>query len=250
MADGADQFLKTLHGIFLDVDKRAERSSSEVLSATFVDSAPLYDMLATRNNQVVYGRRGTGKTHALRYLQRDVAERGEISIYSDLRNIGSNGSIYGDPSRTIAERAGVLIRDVLQVLLDEFYQLAVSALDHALDMSQITTRLDDFARAISEVRVAGTIEREETDSEGAKRSVDVGVKATAAPKFELSLNAKGTLEATSASALRTKEVGTEVLHINFGRVGAALSGLIQVLGGARVWLLLDEWSEVPIELQP
>ena len=44
--------------------------------------------------------------------------------------------------------------------------------------------------------------------------------------------------------------GREVLHLNFGRIGTALSGLVDVLGVARLWLLIDEWSEVPLDLQP
>lgn len=249
MTDSSDQLLKTLHGIFLDVDKRAERSSAEVLNATFVDSAPLYDMLATRNNQIIYGRRGTGKTHALRYLQKQVDGATGMPIYADLRNIGSNGSIYGDPSRNLAERAGVLVRDVLQILLDSFYPLAVAAIDNARDPAQITARLDDFAAAISEVKVLGSFEREQTDADSSKNSVEAGGKFSLRPSV-IGGDIKAALEKAASSTLRTKESGTEVLHINFGRVATALSGLLQVLGGQRVWLLLDEWSEVPLELQP
>ena len=55
---------------------------------------------------------------------------------------------------------------------------------------------------------------------------------------------------TSSESLRLKQSGLETLHINFGRVSIALSGLIAVLGISRVWLLLDEWSETPLDLQP
>lgn len=250
MLDSHTGLLKTLHGIFLDVDKRAERSSAEVLSATFVDSAPLYDILSTRNNQIIYGRRGTGKTHALRYLQREVEKSGQIAIYADLRNIGSNGSIYGDPSRTIAERAGVLVRDVFQILLDSFYPIAVAALDEAPDPTQITTRIDDFASAISEIKVVGSVEREASDESSEKVARGATIQTLTLPTHGLSASASSSREAAKSHSVRMKETGTEVLHINFGRVATSLSGLLQVLGGARVWLLLDEWSEVPLELQP
>lgn len=57
--------LTSIHKAFISFDKRAERASNEILEATFVDSAPLFELLSTTNNQVIYGRRGTGKTHAL-----------------------------------------------------------------------------------------------------------------------------------------------------------------------------------------
>jgi hypothetical protein len=161
----------------LDVDKRAERSSQEVLDATFVDSAPLYELLSTRNHQVIYGRRGTGKTHALKYLQKQISIRQELPIYIDLRNIGSSGSIYGDTSRPLAERASILIRDVLQNFLDSFYGPAVSAVEQSLHPQQITIRLDDFQEAITEVKVSGTIETEETSSLGSKKESSAAVKA-------------------------------------------------------------------------
>jgi hypothetical protein len=30
----------------------------------------------------------------------------------------------------------------------------------------------------------------------------------------------------------------------------SLTGLLTVLGASRAWLLIDEWSEIPIDLQP
>jgi hypothetical protein len=45
-------------------------------------------------------------------------------------------------------------------------------------------------------------------------------------------------------------VGSESVHISFGRVRSALEGLSEVLGLKRTWILLDEWSEVPLDLQP
>jgi len=47
-----------------------------------------------------------------------------------------------------------------------------------------------------------------------------------------------------------RRIGNETVHLNFGNIGASLNGLISVLGAPRIWLLIDEWSEVPVELQP
>jgi len=55
-----DENLKNLHKALLNFNKRAERASSEILVSNFVDSEPLFDLLSTPNNQVIYGRRGTG----------------------------------------------------------------------------------------------------------------------------------------------------------------------------------------------
>jgi len=144
-----DESLKYLHKALLNFNKRAERASSEILVSNFVDSEPLFDLLSTPNNQVVYGRRGTGKTHALKYLAEFVELAGDHSIYLDLRSIGSNTSIYSDGNRSLTDRASTLIVDVLNALYDEFYDIAVKAIDKAPDPNQLTLRLDDLSSAIS-----------------------------------------------------------------------------------------------------
>lgn len=246
----SDQILKEIHGIFLDVDKRAERSTADVLEATFVDSQPLYELLATRNHQVIYGRRGTGKTHALRYLQKQIEDRSELAIYIDLRNVGSNGSIYADPARELAERAGVLVRDVLQSLLDTFYAAAVAALDTAPDPTQITSRLDDFQNAISHVKVTGPVEWETTasDKKAAGREIGISGNIASQPSAKIDVSIKNTTEKSNTDRFRRS--GNTQIHINFGEVSSALAGLVSVLGVTRAWILLDEWSEVPLVLQP
>ena len=138
------EVLQSIHKSFISFNKRAERSSEEILISTFVDSAPLYDLLRTEHNQVIYGRRGTGKTHALKYLGDQILSEDAYAIYIDLRSIGSNGSIYNDPQRPLPERACSLILDVLKSIYDALYGIAVTAIDRVPHPEQITTRLDDF----------------------------------------------------------------------------------------------------------
>lgn len=250
MASSPDATLEGVHKIFLDVDKRAERSTSEILDATFVDSAPLFDVLSTRNHQVIYGRRGTGKTHALRYLQKQLTKSAAVSIYIDMRSVGSNGSIYGDTSKSFSERAGVLIRDVLSALMDGMYELAVEALDKSSNGSRIATALDAFADAITAVKIIGPVEREEASSDDTKTSGELKAKLRIWPLPGAEAQAKAEMSSGHAESVRTRRNGEESYHLNFGRVSGALSELIAALAVERIWLLIDEWSEVPLDLQP
>jgi hypothetical protein len=108
-----DNALTAIHRTLIGFNKPAKRSSDAMLVATFVDSAPLSDLLKTPNNQVIYRRRGTGKTHALKFLAEEVESKGEHPIYLDLRSVGPNGSIYADTQRPPTERASTLLLDVL-----------------------------------------------------------------------------------------------------------------------------------------
>ena len=124
--------LQDIHRVLISFNKRAERSSDAMLVASFVDSAPLFDLLSTPSNQVIYGRRGTGKTHALKFLFEQVDNKGDHPIYIDLRSIGSNGSIYSDSERSLVERASTLLIDVLGALYDELYRLVLARIDKSL----------------------------------------------------------------------------------------------------------------------
>src|SRR5277367_351389 len=106
--------IATIQECFMQFSLRAEKVHDDILTKTFVDAAPLMIQLSARNNQVLYGRRGTGKTHALKYLADQIRDAGGYPIYLDLRTIGSNGSIYGDQQKSRSERATRLILDVLE----------------------------------------------------------------------------------------------------------------------------------------
>ena len=58
-------------------------------------------------------------------------------------------------------------------------------------------------------------------------------------------------EDTKASTASKRAVtGAEAYHVNFGSVGSALGKIARMLPNGRLCILLDEWSEVPMDLQP
>ncbi len=243
--------IEAIQACFMQFNRRAEKVSDDILAKTFVDAAPLLVQLSARNNQVLYGRRGTGKTHALKYLGDLTREAGGFPIYIDLRTIGSNGSIYGDQQKPISERATQLILDVLETIESELMQIAVLRIDAAPDRRQVTIRLDDFSTAIRDVVVRDPVaEREATDSgeteKGREGEADLHLKATGP---ELSLSGKLTSRSKLSASERVKVAGQLKPRLDFGSLQVALDGLIQVLG-VEVLLLIDEWSEIPSDLQP
>jgi hypothetical protein len=247
----SQEALTAVHKTLISFNKRAERSTNDLLVATFVDSEPLFDLLSSQNNTVIYGRRGTGKTHALKFLSESVSQRGELAIYLDLRSVGSNGSIYGDTSKSIAERASVLVVDVLTAMHDELLSAALTQIDKSPDPGQITTRIDDLSASITSVEIRGETERLERESEGAKRQINSGAIASLDGKESgLKLEFGQKTGHDDAYEKSTKQSGQQRIHLNFGNVMHALNSLLQVLGLPRIWLLIDEWSEIPIDLQP
>lgn len=87
MSVGLSQFNRALNLI----PKRAEQRHSERLRETFLDSGVAVALEAI-DHQVVYGRRGTGKTHALRYIESQIQSRGDVAVYADLRTKGAGAN--------------------------------------------------------------------------------------------------------------------------------------------------------------
>src|SRR5262245_6383395 len=88
----------------MQIPRRAERQSHHTFRGTFVEIGPLFSTLKRPEHQVMYGRRGTGKTHALGNLQSYLEQQNICVIYLDMRTVGSAGGIYSDPREPVATR--------------------------------------------------------------------------------------------------------------------------------------------------
>jgi hypothetical protein len=166
-----------------------------------VDTGTLATLLQSRDHQIIFGRRGTGKTHALLYLADIASKQQDLVAYVDLRSIGSSGGLYADPGLPFAERATRLLIDTIAAVSHE---LLSSALNQPTRLGALEGGLDRLATATGEVRVVS-----------------------------------GT---TAGDATRHR--------VHFGAATAALQQIVAALAPNRLWILLDEWSTIPLDLQP
>ncbi|WP_282696097.1 hypothetical protein [Streptomyces sp. CC208A] len=241
--------LSPLNRAFNQIPKRAEKQEGPQLHETFVDSG-VVDVINTVDHQVIYGRRGTGKTHALSYLGSEASGTGDLALYIDLRTIGSASGLLDPQSAPITERAARLLVDLLGQLHDS---LLISVLEDGslIDDSNFVDKADQLLNAITSVRVLGEVER--TDEAESKAGSKDGVSAEAAlaqggPRVSGRLTSESSVE--DRGLQRETRKGTEQISLNFGDVARALRDLGNALTSRRVWLLLDEWSSVPRDLQP
>jgi hypothetical protein len=146
--------LSLINEALLRLSLRAETTDRAHLVQTFVDVGPLFIRFSSRNHQILFGRRGTGKTHALSYLADKVEKKGDISVQIDLRTIGSSGGLYSDPHIALTERATRLLMDVLSSVHDKLRRAVISRTDE-FDISLILPLLDQFAQSITQVVVVG-----------------------------------------------------------------------------------------------
>lgn len=235
---------------FMKFSKRAETNDPAKLVATFVNVGPLFTLLSIRDHQVVYGRRGTGKTHALTYLAETKRNEGHATVLIDMRTLGSTGGLYNDSSIPITQRATRLLADTLGAIHEALLTFFVNNAE-LYDLSQTGPILDRIADTISEVQVVGNIEREQTITGTSEREQSDKAEITIDPsKAQATIGGSSVSKEQHQSGLKTKESGVITHRVHFGSLGRDFADISRILVNKRVWILLDEWSSVPLDLQP
>lgn len=230
-----------------EVEKRAERVNESDVIATYVGVDSLVNALGARDNGIVYGRRGTGKTHALKYLAETERSKGNRVIYIDMeQDLGSTEGRYADPTLSISERATRLVVDVLSIVHSELLEAAFAgSID--VQISVLDRMLDHFR----EVLIAQEIEAEVEASQEQTRATRGGAEARISMSGPSAGASLGIDQSRTAHTSQRLTASGPVRHrVHFGGVTQSMKQAIQADSAPRVWLLLDEWSGVPIDLQP
>ena len=231
------------------ITKRAEDLTADEQARSFVSVRRIGGALESRDSRVIFGRRGTGKTHILSYMSRASIARGEASCFIDLRTIGSNNSIYSDEIQRPHIRATVLIRDLITAIQ---YRLLEAYTDSKSNFKGkgIDSSLEALAGCIRTVVVNETLEARGKISNDETSSLSAGGSAEVSP-----LGAKAHLRADAAtseaerSEWETTTKGTPRLSLNMGSAYNCFREIAE-RSQRRIWIYLDEWSSIPEPLQP
>ena len=236
----------------MGLPRRSEGNEVSKLVDTFLDVGPLFTLLSSLDHQVFYGRRGTGKTHALKYLAEQIAGKGDWAVYIDLRRIGSSGGIYSDEELPLTERGTRLLLDALGALHDSLMdEVLESAYNTDADFTESMRLLERLAEAITEVRIEGPVDVERTTANSDEARETSGVSVQFGPSGPTaSLDSSNTETHKLDARTRLRQSGTARHHVHFGSVSSALERLVTSLPCRRLWILFDEWPALPVELQP
>lgn len=230
----------------LKLKKRAEKYSMDQLVDTFVDIGSLFTLLLNTDHQILYGRRGTGKTHVLTYLCSKIKKNNDCPIYIDLRLIGSTGGLYSDRNISFSERATRLLIDVFTAIHDQIIEFAVENTSDSIHMGVIGPLLEELSSAISQIQITGEITKEvskESNSENSNKST-----------FNIGGTPSISLTGGNASSVKSGErivnSGYENHRIHFPSIRGIMGEILKIIKPHEIWIVLDEWAEIPIDLQP
>jgi hypothetical protein len=229
--------------------QRSERQDDlEKLVGTFVDVGIL-PQLENNNNQIFYGRRGTGKTHVLRVLgSRISGQANNAVIYIDARTLGRTAQ-FSDSGLPIGQRCLSLFRDVLgevhNALLEHLIERQPGDADRALEaLDALAAASTEPVRRVLPESVTKESSESVTSASAAAASAKVSTMGLSA-RFSGGQADTAVLKESVSSSFRVEnqdKVIFPALHYHLSKV--------LDLTGTRLFILFDEWSSLPADVQP
>jgi hypothetical protein len=238
------------------------------LDRTFVETIYLKEMQAP-GHQIINGRRGAGKTHLLlraeSSLRNSFAEGGVLPIYVNGLQLNDELSVGSSDPLTVA--LAIYIH-VMQHVGREVRRF-VGELNHARFWdrvvgkrnSQHTRQAEGIVADLEETLIKGRIRllpsgevyNEATTLVDATKGSSIGASVKAYPKnlaWAVSAGVGAGRTSKSSSVTTSKIRGERML--SFRDVSATLVSLLDLLGGASIHVLFDEWWEIGTdpEVQP
>ncbi|MGJ1215348.1 ORC-CDC6 family AAA ATPase [Sphingobacterium multivorum] len=226
------------------ISQRAERilDDNKVIK-TYVEVGIL-PQISNPNNQIIYGRRGTGKTHLFRYLENEIKTE-SITVYVDCRTLGS-ASDYNDQNLPMNKRCISLFKDVI----DELYDKALHFImyDAPKDAEKALESLDNILEA-TRYKINNVTGKEIVERTIEKSNNETGLSLSINPTVLVDITL-GDKETKGNDVERTTKYsvisGEKIL---FPDLNASLKALCNYTG-AQIFFLFDEWSSLPFDLQP
>lgn len=238
----------SLFSAITGITLRADKSDRKALFDTFVDVGTLMPMLSSNNSHVLYGRRGTGKTHVLEYLCSTYEDRGDCAVFVDMRTVGSSCSIYSDENIPIQQRVIRLIIDVFKEINNQIIDYITANNERKESyLHQITPIIDNINESICSIKIEGDesleIASEKENAESSACKFGVNLKTA-------SLAMEDTDNHRTKSTSRHTISGKSSSYVHFPTVTTFYNKIMKILKDVRLLVILDEYSEIPEKLQP
>lgn len=229
---------------------KAEKASSYSYMARYADNAKYNSFKASINN-LLKGRRGTGKTHMLKMLEEDLdkefkVER-KLAIFIDLRDVKSSNFNELIPAYEALECYRRFLYEFTTKVFEKLNTFNNNKLDKfILPISKENMKIirlkklkKDIEKYINNGKQWSILDKEDL-VQTTKETNSVQGKFAEKPEFTSSLAEEKTIQ-NSRKVLRT---------FHFIDINKFIKELIKLAELKEIFLLLDEWSELPIDIQP
>lgn len=229
------------------IPERSERQQDlQKLVGSFVDVGIL-PQIKNVNNQIIFGRRGTGKTHILRFLADELSRSAskDIALYIDARILGST-SQFSDSTIPLPARCLALFRDILGELYNALLDRIVSA--NPANSNQLLDILNGLSTLITEP-IATYAPETQTVREAAKDTQKTGLSLSATPKTGFGVKIESEAQKGNENEKTTSYTVRNEHKVIFPALSTSIRTILQGCS-SKMYVLVDEWSSLPMDVQP
>jgi hypothetical protein len=237
--------------IMMAVSRILQRSEKQPdldkLITSFVDTG-IIPQINNPNSQILYGRRGTGKTHILHVLKSHLASEGYVTVYIDARTLGSTAQ-FSDTSVSLRKRCLSLFRDILSPVYNALIEAIIE--NPPSNTNDANKALDAADQLINSITQPVTIYEEKTKVEETDEETQNTQKAKLKASLSTGLSCgfeENESNKTKAAKSTTYDVFTEDKVI-FPQFQHFLQDTLKY-SNLKLAILLDEWSSLPYDIQP
>jgi len=238
--------LEQIAAILNNITLRCEdQMDDDILQNSFYDNG-ITKRLLTKNSQLISGRRGTGKTHILRVLSNQIEtieNKKSHACYIDCKTFGSvNEFLSAD--LPLKDKCTHFFRDFLEKVYDGLHSyMCKSDIDSSVCFEQLNV-LSSAIEQSDKVMKEAKLQYGETQGSVHEKNTFLGITAKMPRLVRKNINKKAEENHKSAEVSVTIEE-----NIVFPSVSSAMESILKSLN-CRLYLLIDEWSSIPSEMQP
>lgn len=199
-------------------------------------------------NQVIYGRRGTGKTHLLRVLQETMLDNysqdRRLPIYIDMRNVKpfvSNDNPVYYALVVFKELALEFLKTIFENI-DIIYDVDPLNVNHNAYIFEKQKRISKFFNEFNYKLEGNTFTK--------IGDIDFTINEIKTISQKITVSKEAALELSNLNTQGIKTDQSRIKYLTFTQINDTISELISEIDSEGVFFLIDEWSEIPLEYQP
>lgn len=227
---------------------RAERNESSKYLEIYAKKETI-SSIDNIQNQVIYGRRGTGKTHLLKAFEEELnnkfIDEKKFSVYIDLRKLlPLISSSNNDP----VEFSIIIFKYVIQEIIDCVIQNIKFIFGRNLykpEDSYVLGKRAELTTLLPKLNY-------EFDGKEYKKLQNFDLSEDELKKISgsLKINKSPELSFDGQKEMAIKKVTNQSTYISFSEIANIISEIPSIFYLKNIVCLLDEWSEIPVESQP
>lgn len=198
-------------------------------------------------NQVIYGRRGTGKTHLLRALQESLIADNKSKYFPVYIDVRSYKPLLHDDNPLYYSL--ILFKEFSIELLKAAYE-NVAFLFGLNELDPSSTQLLNTKKELIRSYLGkfnATFEGKDLKRIG---DLEFTVHEITSIAASLNISLSPELIGNSGSTKETQTATQQIKYISFAEMAEVIAQFLNNINVDRLFILIDEWSEIPIQIQP